>query len=67
MIYYESWGYIYLLKTLNGSAKESIIRAIESGNRDSMGRYIQFAEEYPDNKDLRIIQNGEIHEINIEY
>ena len=66
LIYYESWGYVYLLKTLNGNAKESIIRAIESGNRDSMVSYIQFAEKYPENRDLHIIQSGTIQEIDIE-
>lgn len=67
LIFYDAWGYVYLLKTLNGNAKESIIRAIESGNRDNMRRYIQFAEKYPDNKDLHIIQSGTIQEINIEH
>lgn len=66
LIFYDRWGYVYLLKALNEKAKETIIRAIESGNHDSMAKYIQFAEEYPENTDLRIIQSGEIEDINIE-
>ena len=67
LIFYDRWGYVYLLKTLNEKAKETIIRAIESGNYDSMAKYIQFAEEYPENTDLRIVQSGEIQDINIEH
>lgn len=67
LIFYDRWGYVYLLKALNEKAKETIIRAIESGNHDSMAKYIQFVEEYPENTDLQIIQSGEIKDINIEH
>lgn len=62
IFYYDGWT-AYILKALNDNAKGTIIRAIESENRDSMGSYIQFAEKYPENKDLHIIQSGTIQEI----
>lgn len=67
LIFYDRWGHVYLLKALNEKAKETIIRAIESGNYDSMESYIQFAEKYPENRDLKVVQSGDIQEINIEH
>lgn len=66
IFYYDGWT-VYLLKTLNNKAEESVKNAIENRRFDNMKSYIQFAEEYPENRDLRIIQSGEIQEINIEY
>jgi len=65
IFYYDGWT-AYLLKTLNNKAEESVKNAIENRRFDNMKSYIQFAEEYPENRDLRIIQSGEIEEINIE-
>ena len=66
IFYYDGWT-VYLLKTLNNKAEESVKNAIENRRFDNMERYIQFAEKYPDNKDLRIIQSGAIQEINTEH
>ena len=66
IFYYDEWT-VYLLKTLNNKAEESVKNAIENRRFDNMKSYIQFAEKYPDNKDLRIIQSGAIQEINTEH
>lgn len=66
IFYYDGWT-VYLLKALNTKGRELVNQAIEEKNHDYMISYIQFAEKYPDNKDLRIIQSGTIQEINIEH
>ena len=66
IFYYDGWT-VYLLKTLNNKAEESVKNAIENRRFDNMKSYIQFAEKHPENRDLHIIQSGEIQEINIEY
>ena len=66
IFYYDGWT-VYLLNTLNNKAEESVKNAIENRRFDNMKSYIQFAEKYPENRDLHIIQSGEIQEINIEY
>lgn len=63
-IFYYDGVKVFILNPLNEKAKETIECAIESGK---MKMYIQFAEEYPDNKDLHIIQSGEIQEIHAEH
>lgn len=65
IFYYDGWK-AYLLKTLNHKAEESVKNAIANRQFDNMKSYIQFAEKYPENKDLRIVQSGEIKDINIE-
>ena len=65
IFYYDGWT-VYLLKALDAKGRELVNQAIEEKNHDYMVSYIQFAEKYPENKDLRIIQSGEIEEINIE-
>ena len=64
IFYYDDWN-VFLLKALNKSA-ETLLQA-HITEHDIMGRYISFAREYPENKDLRIIQSGKISEINIEH
>ena len=66
IFYYDGWT-VYLLKALDAKGRELVNQAIEEKNHDYMISYIQFAEKYPDNKDLRIIQSGTIQEINIEH
>lgn len=66
IFYYDGWT-VYLLKALNTKGRELVNQAIEEKNHDYMISYIQFAEKYPDNKDLRIIQSGAIQEINTEH
>ena len=66
IFYYDGWT-VYLLKALDTKGRELVNQAIEEKNYDYMVSYIQFAEKYPDNKDLRIIQSGTIQEINIEH
>lgn len=66
IFYYDGWK-VYILKALDIQGRELVNQALEEKNHDYMESYIQFAEKYPDNKDLRIIQSGEIKKINIEY
>ena len=66
IFYYDGWK-AYLLETSCDAATSIINQAIAEKNHTDMERYIQFAEKYPDNKDLRIIQSGAIQEINIEH
>lgn len=66
IFYYDGWT-VYLLKALDAKGRELVNQAIEEKNHDYMVSYIQFAEKYPDNKDLRIIQSGAIQEINTEH
>ena len=66
IFYYDGWT-VYLLKALDTKGRELVNQAIEEKNHDYMVSYIQFAEKYPDNKDLHIIQSGTIQEINIEH
>lgn len=66
IFYYDGWK-IYLLKTSCDAAKSLINQAIGERNDTDMERYIQFAEKYPENKDLHIIQSGTIQEIDIEH
>ena len=66
IFYYDGWT-VYLLKALDAKGRELVNQAIEEKNHDYMVSYIQFAEKYPDNKDLHIIQSGTIQEINIEH
>lgn len=66
IFYYDGWT-VYLLKALDAKGRELVNQAIEEKNHDYMISYIQFAEKYPENKDLRIIQSGEIEEINTEH
>ena len=63
-IFYYDGVKVFILKPLNEKVKETIEWAIESGK---MEMYIQFAKEYPDNKDLHILQSGEIQEIHTEH
>lgn len=65
IFYYDGWT-VYLLKTLNNKAEESVKNAIENRRFDNMKSYIQFAEKYPENRDLKVVQSGTIQEINIE-
>ena len=67
LIFYYDGYTAYLLKALDTKGRELVDQAIEEKNHDYMESYIQFAKKYPDNKDLRIIQSGEIKKINIEY
>lgn len=55
------------MKALDAKGRELVNQDIEEKNHDYMVSYIQFAEKYPDNKDLRIIQSGTIQEINTEH
>ena len=66
IFYYDGWT-VYLLKALDAKGRELVNQVIEEKNHDYMVSYIQFAEKYPDNKDLHIIQSGTIQEINIEH
>lgn len=66
IFYYDGWK-AYLLETSCNAATSLVNQAIAEKNHTDMERYIQFAEKYPDNKDLRIIQSGTIQEINIEH
>lgn len=66
IFYYDGWK-VYLLETSCDAATSIINQAIAEKNHTDMERYIQFAEKYPDNKDLHIIQSGTIQEINIEH
>ena len=65
IFYYDGWK-VYLLKTSCDAATSLVNQAIEERNHTDMEKYIQFAEKYPDNRDLHIIQSGEIKDINIE-
>lgn len=67
LIFYDDGWKIYLLKTSCDAAKSLINQAIGERNYTDMERYIQFAEKYPENKDLNIIQSGTIQEIDIEH
>ena len=66
IFYYDGWM-VYLLKALDAKGKELVNQAIEEKNHEYMESYIQFAEKYPENNDLRIVQRGKIEEINIEH
>ena len=66
IFYYDGWT-VHLLKALDAKGRELINQAIEERNHDYMESYIKFAEKYPDNNDLRIVQSGTIQEINIEH
>ena len=66
IFYYDGWK-VYIMKALDIKSRELVNQAIEEKNHDYMVSYIQFAEKYPDNKDLHIIQSGTIQEINIEH
>ena len=66
IFYYDGWK-AYLLETSCNAATSLVNQAIAEKNYTDMERYIQFAEKYPDNKDLHIIQSGTIQEINIEH
>ena len=66
IFYYDGWK-VYLLETSCNAATSLVNQAIAEKNHTDMERYIQFAEKYPENRDLHIIQSGEIQEINIEY
>ena len=59
IFYYDGWK-VYLLKTSCDAATSLINQAIEERNYTDMERYIQFAEKYPENRDLKIVQSGEI-------
>lgn len=66
LIFYDDGWKVYLLKTSCDAAKSIINQAIAEKNHTDMERYIQFAEKYPENRDLHIIQSGTIQEIDIE-
>lgn len=65
IFYYDGWE-VYILKTSCDAATSLINQAIGEGNHSDMEKYIQFAEKYPQNNDLHIIQSGTIQEINIK-
>lgn len=67
LIFYDDGWKVYLLKTSCDAAKSIINQAIAEKNHTDMERYIQFAEKYPENKDLHIIQSGTIQEIDIKH
>ena len=66
IFYYDGWK-VYLLETSCNAATSLVNQAIAEKNHTDMERYIQFAEKYPENRDLHIIQCGEIKEINIKH
>ena len=66
IFYYDGWK-VYLIKALNSRAANLIVTAIMQRQTEQMESNIWFAEEYPENTDLRIIQSGEIKDINIEH
>lgn len=66
IFYYDGWK-VYLLKTSCDAATSLINQAIEERNHNDMEKYIQFAEKYPKNRDLHIIQSGVMQEIDIEH
>lgn len=66
IFYYDGWE-VYLLKTSCNAATSIIDQAITERNHADMEKYIQFAEKYPQNNDLHIIQRGRIEEINMEH
>lgn len=67
LIFYYDGRKVYLLKALNSRAVNLITDAITQHQTKQMESNIWFAEEYPENTDLRIIQSGEIKDINIEH
>lgn len=66
IFYYDGWK-VYLLKTSCDAATSLVNQAIEERNHTDMETYIRFAEKYPENRDLKVVQSGEIQEINIEH
>lgn len=66
IFYYDGWK-VYLLKALTNKAEAVVKSAIKYKQSEKMEDYICLAEEVPENKDLRIVQCGEIQEINIEH
>ena len=66
IFYYDGWK-VYLLKALTNKAEAVVKSAIKYKQSEKMEGYICFAEEVPENKDLRIVQSGTIQEINIEH
>ena len=65
IFYYDGWK-VYLLKALTNKAEVIVKSAIKYKQSEKMEGYICLAEEVPENKDLRIVQSGEIRDINIE-
>ena len=66
IFYYDGWK-VYLLETSCNAATSLVNQAIEERNHTDMETYIRFAEKYPENRDLKVVQSGEIQEINIEH
>lgn len=63
---YEKYGEIIILKPLHDKVKEAIKNVIDQCNTERMEMYVNFAEKYPDNNDLRIVASGTIEEV-LEY
>ena len=59
-IFYYDGGKAYKLNALTEQAREIIQNTIAAGNSRDMEKYIQFAIDYPDNKDFHIVKTLEV-------
>ena len=61
--WYEKYKEMVILKPLNKKAMETIKNVIDQNNTKMLEGYINFATEYPENNDLRIVRSGSIDEV----
>ena len=54
---------VYIFNPLNDGAKTIITEAISSGSSEKLNYYIQFCEEHPENKDLKVVHYGNIDSV----
>ena len=57
---YYPYSDVYIFNPLNEGAEMLIAHAMESESTDRLNYYIQFCEEHPENKDLKVIHYGNI-------
>lgn len=61
--HYDSYGECIVFAPKNDKAREAILNALESDNNEKLKFYVEFSDNYPDNKDLDVKANGQIDEV----
>lgn len=63
VLLYEQYEKYTVLQALHTNARNIITDAISKKDNDKLDSYVRFAEDYPANKDLRIIKRGTLEDV----
>ena len=63
LFFYADYEEIVILKANTNNSRSMLAEAQRTNNTDKMKMFLEWAEKYPDNNDLRIVKRGTMEEI----